>query len=168
VTLWTKSAALKVQYSEAGLELVWRRSGGYVLVWVLCMVVGGFWFWNITSFPVLGYLVWGTSAVLMPYYWAVRTEYRLERQSNQLEVVSHYLLRRRTLRYPLHSLEHVTFEEVIGASTEGDPNPLMYTVSLYLKDGSVVSLTDTSDFQAGKRELAELLEQGLRELRGYP
>ena len=41
----------------------------------------------------------------------------------------------------------------------------MYTVSLHLKDGTVVSPTDTSNFQAGKRELAEVLEREIVQLR---
>lgn len=162
MTLWTKSAALKVQRSEVGLELVWQWSGGYISLVLLYVVLGGFWLSSFT--PVLGYLEWAVCAVLMPYYWAVRTQYRLEHPSGQLEVVSHYLLRRRTLRYPLSALEHIAFEEVAGTNAEGGYSP-MYTVSLHLKDGTVVSPTDTSNFQAGKRELAEVLEREIVQLR---
>jgi|GEM_PF-5069800 len=159
-----KEAVLQVERSEAGFELVLQCGWGSVFASLLAVGFGGFWVWAMTSLPGMGYLVWGVCAVLMTYYYAVRTQYRLERPSQQFEIVSHYLVRRRTQRYPLSVLERVAFEEVVSTSSEGGES-MMYTVSLYLRDGTRVGLTDTSSDEVGKRALAELLEREIVGLR---
>lgn len=154
--------SLEVQHSGEALRVVWQRGLGWALVNVLLFVVSGFFFWGTPQVSLLGFLVWAAGGVLMPYYYGLRTEYRLERASGQFEVVTHYLVRRYTQRYPLSSVGQVVFSREYSSSSEGGET-LMYGAVLHLRDGREVTLTDTSNSLCGKRELVQVLSKGFYE-----